>query len=378
MLIKRPIYNQKLNCVALELMADKQFAQINEKSAKTFHDLLINSETHLPIFVPFALRHMIEQTETPIEKPIILNLEANAIDTEYDKSEVESSPYSIAIKINDLKQLVWINFAEYVAVSGAIDKDDAHKIVKVSQAKQRKIIAYDIEKPQDFQQCKALGMDYYCGDFLFQPDMTKKESLSANKFNLLELIRLLHQESPELNGICRLVKSDPLLTYQLLKLANSAFYAGLQPVESIEQAISRLGLIHLKKWATVFSMKNISEKPMEVIESGLIRGFMASQIVGQQPNLNPQEAYTAGLLSVLDTVLDQPMSEIVEEIQISNTIKSALLEKEGDLTDVLALVTAYEAGSFDKIQEVAYNQMDLSEVYIHALGQVSELNHSAR
>jgi EAL and modified HD-GYP domain-containing signal transduction protein len=257
-----------------------------------------------------------------------------------------------------------LNVAEYVALGAELsNSSEAEKIVRICQTKERKVIAYGIDHTNDFESSKLLGMNYYCGDFLFEPNQNDTSTISANKVNLLELMRFLQAEEINLQKVIELIETDALLSYQLFKLTNSAAFAGLQPIESIDQAISRLGLIQLKNWAMLFSMKNLSNKPIEIIESGLIRAHMAAKLTTE----NKEHAYTAGLLSILDGVLNKPMSSIMDTINVSKNIENALVSHSGELGELLALVKAYESGNFDLVPSLEYNGLDLSEIYIQAL-----------
>lgn len=152
---------------------------------------------------------------------------------------------------------------------------------------------------------------------------------------------------------------------------NSAAFSGFQAIESIEQAVVRLGIANLKNWVMVISMTNISQKPMELVESGLIRAHMAQKLAETQSNLCPQSAYTTGLLSVLGSLMDSPMSNLVDKITLTDEIKLALTAHKGPLGELLATVVAYEEGHWDTLKKNAYSGLDLSQIYIDCLEQVA-------
>ncbi len=193
---------------------------------------------------------------------------------------------------------------------------DLRNVVKYCKTKQRKLIAYDLNQPHNFDKCKAMDIDYYCGDFLFKP-INEKNEIAANKMNLLNLVQRLQKDDCDLQAVTRIIQTDPLLSFQLLKIANSVVFSGTTTISSIGQAIARLGLINLKNWVMLFSMKNISSKPIEIIESCLIRAAMIQKLAEASEKISPQSAYTAGLLSILDCLLNQPMSELIKQISLT-------------------------------------------------------------
>lgn len=62
----------------------------------------------------------------------------------------------------------------------------------------------------------------------------------------LEVSRLIEDPESPLGAISELLASDPALTAKILQLANSAYFAGGQEVRSVEQAVTRLGLDHIR------------------------------------------------------------------------------------------------------------------------------------
>ena len=371
MLIKRPIYNQQLECVAVDIIANQQ-AKEHEHLLEHFTTLLANTEKNLLVFIPYTFKFLIEQAKPPFANPIILKLAAIDIDTICPRAELETSKSTFALVIDKPEQLAWLNFAEYIALSEHLMQTaNLTKVVKFSQARQRKVIAYGLSEYMNFEHCKTMAMDYYCGNFLFQAQKTENTEIAANKFNLLELISKLQQAETDIETIVELIQTDPVLSYQLLKVVNSAAFSGFQAIESIEQAVVRLGIANLKNWVMVISMTNISQKPMELVESGLIRAHMAQKLAETQSNLCPQSAYTTGLLSVLDSLMDSPMSNLVDKITLTDEIKLALTAHKGPLGELLATVVAYEEGHWDTLKKNAYSGLDLSQIYIDCLEQVA-------
>lgn len=375
MIVKRPIYNHELKCVAFEVLSPKQ-EEFNEELATKLLQLINTADPELPLFIPFELRTLLSQLEPPVQNPIILKLAAADIKTNYSIEEVENSLFSIALLISNPQQLAWLNFAEYIGLTEELmEQADVRKVVQYSKAKQRKVIAYGLDKPLSFDKCKDMIMDYYCGDFLFKPIMDEQIEVAANKLNLLQLIQSLQKEDCDLQKISTIIQTDPLLSYQLLRIANSAAFSSGNPITSIEQAVARLGILNLKNWVMLFSMKNISDKPIEVLESGLIRAHMAQEIAKSGGNkINHQSAYTAGLLSILDCLLNKPMPELLNKITLAEDITMALLDHAGALGELLALVIAYESGHWEHVEQDKINGLDLSKLYIDSLSYIASSN----
>lgn len=92
----------------------------------------------------------------------------------------------------------------------------------------------------------------------------------------------------------------------------------------------------------------------------------------EQTKIIAQAAYTVGLLSVLDSLLDTPMTKLIENIILSEDIRDALLSREGHLGELLDTVIAYEEGRWEILNSDQYLGQDLSKLYIDALGVVAK------
>ena len=154
MIIKRPVYNQKLQCVALELIAQQQSNTL-KNIQYMLESISQGAEKNYPLFIPFGLKDSLENSAIDIENPLIYKLRAADIDTVYPREEIEHSPYSIALMIEHPEQLAWLNFAEYIALSELLmDAADVRKVVSFSQSRQRKVIAYGLMRSLSFELCR--------------------------------------------------------------------------------------------------------------------------------------------------------------------------------------------------------------------------------
>jgi len=70
-------------------------------------------------------------------------------------------------------------------------------------------------------------------------------------------IRVMRQlERPEVNydRLAEMVETDPILTAELLRTANSVTFRGLQPIVSVATAACRMGARNLRRWLLWFSV----------------------------------------------------------------------------------------------------------------------------
>ena len=102
--------------------------------------------------------------------------------------------------------------------------------------------------------------------------------------------------------LARMASSDPVLTAELLRIANSAMFGFSGKVQSIARAISLLGLRALRNLALCLSVRG-------ALKEGAIPGFditlywedalrhaVCARMIGQQTGMDTDECFTAGLL----------------------------------------------------------------------------------
>lgn len=161
-----------------------------------------------------------------------------------------------------------------------------------------------------------------------------------------ELLNITMDESHTIDDIVRVVASDPMLTGQLLKIANSAAYARRNAVDSIATAVSYLGNKLVVGIALGASCACIYEAKLEGYESEdgdlwlhSLRTAIASKEFAKYTNkaVDANVAYTAGLLhdigkAILSVYLADKITEIREIF--ASSVPKDFLEVERKLAGV--------------------------------------------
>ena len=78
-------------------------------------------------------------------------------------------------------------------------------------------------------------------------------------------------------------------------------------------------------------------------------------------------AFFGGLLSSLDFLLNMPMSEVVERLPLEDTIRRALVSREGELGRIIDTVTAYEVADLEALASSPIELSDLAPAYLNAI-----------
>ena len=118
-----------------------------------------------------------------------------------------------------------------------------------------------------------------------------------------KLGKLLKSPDTDLDDITKLVNADSALTAQVLRLSNSAMYSLGMPVDTLDEAINRIGfrelfkLVGIAASSQLFGDRNSTYNVdgAELWENSLACG-LGMELLARKTGLDEQEAYTIGLL----------------------------------------------------------------------------------
>jgi c-di-GMP-related signal transduction protein len=170
-----------------------------------------------------------------------------------------------------------------------------------------------------------------------------------------------------------LIDREVSLCYKLLRLVNSALFGFKRDISSTRRALELLGDRALKKWTSVAAVLGIAgNKPSELVLTSLARGrcceLLATNLGAQNDG---QNMFLLGVFSLMDAMLDRPLSEIVAEIALPDMVRTALLGRPNRYRKILDLVTAFEAGRWCEVSELAsglgQSESQLSAAYLEAV-----------
>jgi putative nucleotidyltransferase with HDIG domain len=129
------------------------------------------------------------------------------------------------------------------------------------------------------------------------------EHLPTAPVVMLKLIALFREPDRDVDEVISLLSVDPSLTAEVLRLCNSAYYAGSEVVVDIFDAVMRLGFYEVYRRAlAMFSVKTMSvKKAAEFIRVDELWRHSAaaaalSGMIAKEAGESEGMAYTAGLL----------------------------------------------------------------------------------
>ncbi len=250
-------------------------------------------------------------------------------------------------ELSPLLELVDIIKVDFVTT----EVEKRSSIIQRVDSRRIKFIAKKVETQEDFKQAVEMGYSYFQGYFFAEPDIIAGRDVPAYKLNSLQLLQQLNQPNLDYDQLENILKEEVTLSYKLFRYINSAHFGFPNEIRSIRHAFNLLGLREVKKWLSLIAMSNMGkDKSEELVLSSLFRANLCeslASLVGLKERA--RELFLMGLFSQLDAFLDQPLSDILSKLPVSEDMKNALLAKQGLLGQVFKLAISYERGDWDQV-----------------------------
>jgi EAL and modified HD-GYP domain-containing signal transduction protein len=196
--------------------------------------------------------------------------------------------------------------------------------------------------------------------------------INVNQTAAIELLTTINKTDVEFEDLTRIISLDVGLSYKLLHYINSAFFSLPNKVSSIKHAVACLGLKEIKRWVNILTLSALSEKPEAVMQNALIRGKMCEELarLGGDKSDN---FFLIGILSNLDSLLDMPLKEALEQLPLADDIVSAILYKTGVGGEALKCVISYEHWDILSIEFKNIDQSLIGDAYIKSISWAKDI-----
>jgi c-di-GMP phosphodiesterase len=182
---------------------------------------------------------------------------------------------------------------------------------------------------------------------------------------VVELMQGVDKEEP-VHKLEAVLRRDPTLGFRLMRYLNSAAFGLRVELSSFSHALMMLGYQRLKRWLALLlasSVKGANAKP--VMFAAVRRGFLMEELGRDQGDAEARgEMFICGVFSLLDRMLQQPMSDLLSNVPVPERVQQALLGEGGPFGTMLSLVQAIE-------QESVFDIRDLSEQLLLSPGVVN-------
>jgi len=134
------------------------------------------------------------------------------------------------------------------------------------------------------------------------------------------LIRTLSDDEADVVSVTSIIAKDPVLTATLLRMANSAMFGLSRSVHSLDNAVSVIGMAHIRARALSICMANTFAFPPGMNRLDFWRNSMVcagyAKWVASSIAMDEQQAWLTGMMLRLgEVVIVQRMPETLEHIE---------------------------------------------------------------
>ena len=382
---RQQIFDQNLNVYAYELLFRGKDFDLMDKDGATMATNQIITDSILEMglnnlvgphkaFINFTTRNILEKTplSLPCDRIVIEVLENVAIDQNLIDNLQEFSEQGYTIALDDFvlsdEWCPLLEFANIIKLDVmALGEAKTREAVKNLKPYNIQLLAEKVETHEEFRYLRELGLNYFQGYFFHKPKLVAGKRLGVNQTAAIRLLTLINNPDVEFADLTKAISQDVGLSYKLLHYINSAFFTLPSKMESIERAISYLGLKEVKRWSNILTLAALSSKPEGALQNALIRGKMCEELAKLVGDKKADHFFLIGILSSLDSILDVPLEEALQQLPLADDIVSAILNKEGAAGEALACTLNYEQWNLQGMQFKNLEQTQISEAYFRSI-----------
>lgn len=290
-----------------------------------------------------------------IEDTLITNPMSHSLITKFKQSgykiaviDFEFSPRYFGVL--DIVDYIKVNFKNY-------NDPGLENVIRIGKSFGKSMIAYGIDCAEAYQKAKTYGCESFQGAYVSEKmPAVQQRKAKVMQGNFMMLMVAVNRDEPNIDEIEEILSRDVSLTYALLKLVNSAYFALRNRAKSVKQALVILGIGQLKQWVYLLSFKtDDGSMPDELIKLSFLRGNFCSELVefADDMPISRSEAYLMGMFSTLGRLMEMPIESVLEQLPISDEIKLALIKHEGRAGMLYNAVIAYENAEWTKMTNIA-------------------------
>ena len=241
-----------------------------------------------------------------------------------------------------------------------------------------KTIVTGVDRYEVFEDCMRAEIDLFQGRFFETAGHIARNGAGSRHLARLRLIAAIQNQAIEFEQLDDVISTDMGISYRLLRLINSAYFALPQPVGSVHHAMVMLGMEKVRMWTALIALAEFDDRPAELIRSALARAKMCELLARATAAPAPEAHFTVGLFSLVEAFANIRTADVLAELRLADDVDAALLHRLGDLGQVLTEVEAFHAG---KPGPLRVDREVLRDTYMQAISwadETSTITHSLR
>jgi c-di-GMP-related signal transduction protein len=241
-----------------------------------------------------------------------------------------------------------------------------------------RMLAEKVETREEFMAAKKAGFAYFQGYFFRRPETVKTHAVPGNQLNYIKMLQVVSKPELEPREIENAIKGEASLCYRLLRYMNSASFGFASEIHSVRHALSMLGEREVRRWVRlVVTLAAGQNKSSDLVLSALVRARFC-ELLSPKIKHGETDLFLLGLLSLMDSILELPMTDVLEKVPLDQETKAVLLGGTSYLRPLYQLMLAQESGDWQNTSELAKSlkltESEVAEVYWQAMQWARQMN----
>ena len=273
---------------------------------------------------------------------------------------------------------------DYIKTNLKTTSDSAiRSIVEMAHGMGKKCVATCVDDEDLYQKTFVMEVDAMEGRYVAEQMFTAVHSSGYLQSNFFRLMVAITKDEPNVEEIEQIISMDATLTYSLLRIVNSAYFALRNRATDVHQAIVALGLSQLRQWiyllGTADAQGELDASQEEMLKLSLTRATFASELMkyAKDMPISRNDAYLMGMFSTLTYLIAAPMEEILADIPVAQPVKDALINHEGRCGVLYDLVINYGRADWaaigEQAKELGLPEDQLADIYFRCVEEVNRI-----
>lgn len=205
--------------------------------------------------------------------------------------------------------------------------DNMDKVMKKFKSSHIKLLAQGVDSKEDLEDCIKMGFDYFQGQYVHKPEIIE---ISASKepaqLVILQLIKII-KNNDSTEELEKFIKQQADLSFKLIQFFNNLEKIDIK-IESLTQVITLMGRNKLLRWLVIYLYSEVSTNSASktLLELAMRR---AESMEKEADKKYKDKAYLAGMFSMLGSIFETDIKELMSQINMDSDITKLVLEKKG-------------------------------------------------
>lgn len=237
--------------------------------------------------------------------------------------------------------------------------EELYREVELLKAYPVTLLAEKVDSRHVYLRCRRMGFELFQGYFFARPTVVQKAKMANAGPVFFRLMQQLAADA-EIRAIEQTFKLSPALTYKLLLLVNSVAFVSRERIRTVLHAITQIGLTHLKHWVqlAIFADEGGQGLQHPLLDMAAVRAAFMEEFARLKlrntrllREAHPGECFMVGTLSMLTDIYEIEMQDILANLNLSEEIQQALIDRSGDMGTLLCVAEMMERLELEEAAE---------------------------